>query len=143
MLPRHLHRAVPRISAPGFTRPFPIPVRRPPMPEDPISAARLSLRFAALGAALDDLPGHAKRFARWRCRVAAAAQREEVRRDQDRRGEIPSPLRRAVLRRPRTVRIWPLRPGPPPGRRQAGDELRQVLENTHGLALMALRRDTS
>jgi hypothetical protein len=94
---------------------------------------------------LDDLPAQAKRFARWRCRVAAGAQREESRLDQgaNRRADFPFEGRVRVKRRPRTTRIWPLRPGPPPGRRLAGDELRQVLENTHGLALMALRRDTS
>jgi hypothetical protein len=136
-------RAVPRMSTPGFTQPFAIAARRPPMPDDPVDARRLSLRLAGLGRALEDLPAHARRFASWRCRVAAAVQREECRPGRDRRDEVPSFLRRGARRRPRTMRIWPLRPGRPPGLRRAGDELRQVLENTHGLALMALRRDTS
>jgi hypothetical protein len=142
-------RSVPRVLYTGVVRPFAIPVRRPPMPDDPIPAQRLALRLAALGRALDDLPRQAKRFARWRCRVAAGAQREESRLDQDRRDgpSSLSPLRRGGRGggKSRTTRIWPLRPGPPPGRRLAGDELRQILENTHGLALMAMaeRRDTS
>ena len=33
-----------------------------------INAARLALRLTTLAAALDDLPGQAKRFARWKAR---------------------------------------------------------------------------
>ncbi len=44
----------------------------PPSPDDPIGAARLMLRLEALGRALDDLPGQAQRFARWRARNDAA-----------------------------------------------------------------------
>jgi hypothetical protein len=134
---RPAQRTVPRISTPGFTRPVFIPVRRPPSPDDPVSAQRLALRFAALGRVLDDLPRQARRFARWRARLKQKLDRER---------ESPSPLRGGVRDggKRRTLRIWPLRPGRPPGLRRASDEGRQVLENTHGLALMALRPpDTS
>ena len=68
-------RYVPAHAAPrirwlgGFDSPFlpkPPPPPAPPSPNDPIDAARLSQRLAALAAALDDLPGQAQRFARWR-----------------------------------------------------------------------------
>ncbi|WP_442581206.1 hypothetical protein ACSBOB_04175 [Mesorhizobium sp. ASY16-5R] len=59
--------AVPRISVPGFSERSP-----PPSPDDPIGAARLMLRLEALGRALDDLPGQAGRFARWKARNDAA-----------------------------------------------------------------------
>ena len=58
--------AAPRILFPGVTEPFSLPP--PPSPDDPIDATRLGLRLAALAAALDDLPGQAKRFARWKAR---------------------------------------------------------------------------
>jgi hypothetical protein len=42
---------------------------------DPVDAARLALRLTALGSVLDDLPGQARRFARWRAaRDAVGAQ---------------------------------------------------------------------
>jgi hypothetical protein len=137
--------SVPRISTPDFTRPVFIAERPSPSPDDSLSAERLALRMAALGRVLDDLPRHARRFARWRCRVAAGAQREVSRLDHDRRGGFPFQPRGGIRSRARTRRIWPLRPGRPPGVRRAGDEVRRVLENTHGLAVMALneRPDTS
>ena len=64
--------AAPRILFPGVTKPFSLPP--PPSPDDPIDATRLSLRLAALAAALDDLPGQAKRFARWKARHDARAE---------------------------------------------------------------------
>jgi hypothetical protein len=135
---RPAQRAVPRISTPGFTRPVFIPVRPPLSPDDPVTASRLALRIAALGRMLDDLPRQARRFALWRARLKQRLDRER---------ESPSPLRGGVRGggKRRTLRIWPLRPGRPPGLRRASDEGRQVLENTHGLALMAMaeRRDTS
>ena len=57
---------IPRISLPGVTAPFPVALRRPPAPDDPLDATRLALRLQALGAALDDLPRQARRFARWK-----------------------------------------------------------------------------
>ena len=92
-------RSVPRISMLDFNAPF----RRlppPPSPDDPVNAARLALRLEALASALDDLPGQARRFARWRARRdAAVAQRKE--------GRDAGRIRR----------LWPLRPGRPPGTR--------------------------
>src|SRR5690606_8422722 len=56
--------AAPRILFPGVARPHSLPP--PPSPDDPIDASRLALRLTALAAALDDLPGQARRFARWK-----------------------------------------------------------------------------
>ncbi|MEO3999245.1 hypothetical protein [Mesorhizobium sp. CAU 1732] len=144
-LPRQTPRrptpsAVPRICVPGFTVPFPVAVRRPPMAGDPIDTARLTLRLSALASALDDLPGHARRFARWTAardavgaqnkgRDAAAAQHRE---------------QQSRSANPRIVgRIWPLRPGQPPGRHRAKGrrqvhEVHHVLGELHELALWAL-----
>ncbi|TYR29733.1 hypothetical protein FY036_23125 [Mesorhizobium microcysteis] len=117
---------VPRISLPGYTVPAPIAPRLAPMPHDAIDAARLGQRLHALEAALDDLPGHARRFVRWRARRDAGA-------------------RRGVARR-----VWPLRPGRPPGwrrpglSRRGGHEIHVLLDDLHGVALMAMERaDTS
>ncbi len=110
-------RSVPRISVPGVTVPFPVAVRRPPSSEDPIDATRLRSRLRLLAQILDDLPRQARRFARWRARSYAGL----------------------------TRRLWPLRPGRPPGsRRKANHPADDVLVATHGLAFDALaRRDTS
>jgi hypothetical protein len=122
---------VPRISFPGFGAPPPVAVRRPPLPSDPIDATRLALRLEALGRALDDLPGNARRFARWRNRVAVGAQNKESR-------------ERGLVRR-----ISPLRPGRPPGQRQPSSrrpahEVHEVLGDLHYFAFKALERpDTS
>lgn len=117
----------PRISFPGYAAPSPIPVRSPPSPDDRIDATHLGQRLAALGRALDDLPALARRFARWQARRAQ------------------KPVRR----------IWPLRPGRPPGSRlsrfdplaRRGEHIREVDEiaaHAHALAVFALeRRDTS
>jgi hypothetical protein len=82
---------------------YPLRIRRrytpAPSPTDPIGAAKLMLRLQALGRALDDLPGQAQRFARWRARNEAVHARVK---------EGLEPWR------PR--RIWPLRGGRPPGR---------------------------
>jgi hypothetical protein len=116
---------VPRISVPGFSVPFPV---RLPSPDDPIDAARLALRLTALASALDDLPGQARRFARWRAR------RDEA-----------SALARQGRRGGRVRRLSPLRPGRPPGGRQKPvHEIHDVLNIVHGLAFWALRSpDTS
>ncbi len=136
-------RGVPRISVPGYSEPFTI---RLSSADDPIDATRLALRLKALGAALDDLPRHAKRFARWRARLA-------------RRPSSPPPCgeglgmgvrhRRASHRLvhaiPRSRRLWPLRPGRPPGwRRKPVHEVHEVLDVLHGLAHWVLEApDTS
>lgn len=86
-------------------------------PEDPVGAARLCRRLAALKKALDDLPGQARRLARWRARRLA---------------------------RPRG-RLSPLRPGAPPGHRKLPTHpVDELLQRCHGLAIDAgARRDSS
>ena len=111
--------AAPRILFPGTSRPHILPP--PPSPDDPVDATRLGLRLAALAAALDDLPGQARRFARWK----------------------------ALKARGRNRRLSPLRPGRPPGgrlarfdpsarRSQKIREVDEVLAHAHALALYAL-----
>ena len=123
---RRVHQAgVPRISVPGFTTPFAIAERREPSPDDPIDPARLFLRLNALADVLDDLPRHARRFARWRAARAGAQEAGPT----------------------RCRRIWPLRPGWPPGHRsrrsrRPAHEVHEVLGDLHGLAFWALN-DTS
>jgi hypothetical protein len=121
--------AAPRIMFPGVTEPFCLPP--PPSPDDPIDATRLGQRLAALAAALDDLPGQAKRFARWKARHSQGR---------------ASPGR--------IKRISPLRSGRPPGgrlsrfdpsarsRRNIRD-VDEILAHAHALALYALSPDTS
>ncbi len=135
---------LPRISFPGFTGLAPI--RQPPMPFDPIDTAPLARRLATLAAALDDLPRQARRFARWQARLAAerhpaiaVAQRQD-----------DATMRGAKTRsKPLIRRVWPLRPGRPPGRHSPRDrhpahEVHEVLDTVHGLALWALEPpDTS
>jgi hypothetical protein len=98
----------------------------------PVDAARLGRRLAALASALDDLPAHARRFARWPARNdAIIAQNRNRDAANAQTGETP----------PSTCRIWPLRPGRPPGwRRRPTHEVHEVLNNTHGLAFWALER---
>jgi len=126
--------ALPRIMLPGVIEPFSLP--RPPSADDAVSAARLCQRLAALVAALDDLPGEALRFARWKARRDLGL----------------------------TRRLSPLRPGRPPGGRltrfdpaahdaagtqgkRASRKIREVdeiLAHAHSLALYALDNpDTS
>jgi hypothetical protein len=114
---RPARNGVPRISFPGFSDPFPIPL--PPSADDPVDARCLALRLAAIARVLDDLPREARRFARWRARREAGLVR----------------------------RTWPLRPGRPPGRRPAHGgrpwhAVDDILETVHGLAFWALE-DTS
>ncbi|MBX3577037.1 MAG: hypothetical protein KF723_07495 [Rhizobiaceae bacterium] len=125
--------ALPRISLPGITRPFPVPLRRPLSPDDPVDAARLALRLEALRDALDDMPRHARRFLRWQAaRMAGGAHGGNTIR-----------------------RLSPLKPGRPPGGRLARydpaaprprtvREVDGILAHAHALALFALERpDTS
>jgi hypothetical protein len=123
-IPAH---AAPRILSPGSAQPFSLPP--PPSPDDPIDATHLGRRLAALAAALDDVPGQARRFARWRALKARAT------------GRIR--------------RVSPLRPGRPPGGRLARfdpssrvsrniREVDEILAHAHALALYALQNpDTS
>jgi hypothetical protein len=146
--------AAPRILFPGVTEPFclpPPPAR--PSPDDPIDAARLALRLASLAAALDDLPGQARRFARWKsARDAAGAQDKnrdaagaQSKNRDTRRNEVAGWFRRSS----------PLRLGRPPGgrlsrydptarRRHNIREIDEVLAHAHALAIYALAHpDTS
>ena len=121
-------RAVPRIRFFDDCEPvFPPP---PPSPHDAVDATRLALRLEALASALDDLPGQAKRFARWKAR-----------RDQ-------------ALAAGRAHRVSPLRLGRPPGgrlsrydpdarRRCNIRDVDEILAHAHALAHYALRPDTS
>ncbi|PSJ54844.1 hypothetical protein [Kumtagia ephedrae] len=123
---RRAPRGVPRISCPGYSEPFRIPAWSP---NDPIDASRLDARLWALAAALDDLPGQARRFARWRARRDAALARERE---------------SGCLRR--FGRFSPLKPGRPPGwrRKKPVHEVHEVLDVVHGLAQWALEPpDTS
>jgi hypothetical protein len=127
---------VPRISFPGFIAPHPVAVRQPPSPNDPVDAARLALRLNALGSVLDDLPGQARRFARWRARRDKAVAQDRNRDAsvaQDRQG------------RHRARRLWPLRPGRPPGgRRRPAHEVHEILRDLQWFAVKVMERaDTS
>lgn len=131
---------IPRISLPGVTAPFPVVPRRPPASDDPLNATRLALRLQALGAALDDLPGQARRFARWR--AARAASRDAVG-AQSKKHDAAG----AQGRKQRARRTWPLRPGRPPGQHPASQrthEVYEILHDLHGLAFDVLEcPDTS
>jgi hypothetical protein len=130
--PRRPPRAgVPRISLPGVAAPSPVALRRPPAPDDAIDATRLALRLRALGAALDDLPRQARRFARWRAASARARERKAAGAETGKQGRR---------------RAWPLRPGRPPGQRPAGRRdhaVYDILNDLHGLAFDVLEHDTS
>lgn len=106
--------SVPRVCCPGVTVPLPVPVRRVPLPDDPLDARALRGRLAALSRVLDTLPRQALRYARWRARR--------------RRGPFH--------------RVWPLRGGRPPGwRRPCGPRahaVHGVLDDLHGLAFFTL-----
>ncbi|MGL4488767.1 MAG: hypothetical protein ACRCU5_04905 [Rhizobiaceae bacterium] len=119
--------ALPRISVPGFYDPVLIAPPAMPSLEDPINAAHLCKRLAALQRALANLPREARRLARWQTRRSLVLQIQ-----------------------PRTIRLSPirlslLRPGSPPGHRLRGrHEVDQVLKECHALALDARDRpDTS
>ncbi|WP_442583448.1 hypothetical protein ACSBOB_16435 [Mesorhizobium sp. ASY16-5R] len=126
------------VAADGASSGTGMPFRRLPA-DDPVDATRISLRLQALAAALDDLPGQAKRFARWRARKEAAAAKEKLRQEAG-----IAPFRRTG-KAVRARRVWPLKPGRPPGwRPKSTHEVQDVLEVVHGLAQWAMEKpDTS
>jgi hypothetical protein len=137
---RPARSGVPRISFPGFSEPFHIPP--PPSADDAVDATRLALRFVALARVLDDLPREARRFARWRAaRVAAGTQNEK---DVAAGAQIKGGREAGRIRR-----VWPLRPGRPPGHLSSRDrrprhDVYNILDVVHGLAFWALESpDTS
>ncbi|MCI5074215.1 MAG: hypothetical protein MRY80_04185, partial [Oricola sp.] len=99
-------------------RPFPDTGFTQADPDEEVSAGALCRRIEALKRALDDLDGHARRFARRQARRAQMA---------------------------RAARRSPLRAGLPPGHdKRAARAVDHVLAECHGLALQALRPpDTS
>ncbi len=129
---------VPRICVPGYSDPFPISApQRVPSLDDTVNAERLCRRMHALKRALDDLPGQAKRLARW-----------QAKQDRDRRlglGHTPgsgagtgSNTSTATSRR-RHIRLSPFRPGWPPGHRARPiHEVDAILRECHTLARYAL-----
>ena len=98
--------------------PAPPPVAAPVSPPDGlVNAERLARRLQALKLALDDLPGQARRMARWR-------------------------VRREAMKSPKFKS--PLRPGPPPGRRKRQiHPIDEILADCHALAWDAMKPDTS
>jgi hypothetical protein len=126
----HPAAGVPSISLAGVTERLAVPAWRPPLPDDPLDAGRLARRLAALAGALDDLPGQARRFARWKAR------------------------RDRALAAGRIHRVTPLRGGRPPGgrlarydpdapRRSNIRDVDEILAHAHALAHHALAPDTS
>ncbi len=89
----------------------------PPIDDGMVGAGRLLRRLAAIRTALENLAAQAQRLARW----------------QVRRERMTSPKFRS-----------PLRPGRPPGhRKEPGHEVHAVLRECHGLAMDALKEDSS
>ena len=110
--------SVPRITFLGLSDPAPIAETRLPMPGDPVSASALFRRLRATRRALDNLDAQARRFARWRARLAVS--------------------------KPGPRRIVALRPGYPPGRRKRPiHEIDEILRDLHALAHYAMEPDTS
>lgn len=119
----------PRIWTLGLDDRYRPPVPRSSLPDYLVDATHLAMRLQALGRVLDDLPRHARRFARWRARVTAPDNTTRFR------------------------RTYPLRPGRPPGsRRPPTHEVHEVLNDLHHFAFHALelresketaRRDSS
>ncbi|MFI0845270.1 hypothetical protein [Mesorhizobium sp. IMUNJ 23232] len=141
-------RAVPRIRSLDDDAPR-IPLPPPPSQNDPMNAAKLTLRLDALGQALDDLPGQAQRFARWKARNDAGLARDKAARDAAAAGGKPGPVR--------FRRFSPLRRGRPPGgrlprfdpdvpKRKNIREVDEILAHANAMAYYALqppRRNTS
>jgi hypothetical protein len=116
-------KILPRISVPGFIDPV-FEDRFIPMKDDPIDCAALRRRLRALKEALDNLPRHARRLARWKAR-----------------GE----LARVSAVKFRPGRLSPFRPGFAPGfRRTNCQEIDEILADCHYFAREAWEKpDTS
>ena len=111
-LPKRRAGVFPRITAIGVFDPCPVPAFGLSSPDDPVGAARLGRRLAALKRALDDLDAQVRRLVRWRARRN---------------------------RRLKPGRLCPMRPGHPPGfRRRPCHEADGVLHECHALAHYAL-----
>jgi len=125
--------AAPRILSFDGARPVVVPL--PPSPADLLDATHLGLRLQALASALDDLPGLARRFARWKASHDAAIAENRA----------SSGLNNAHHASSRPRRFSPLKLGRPPGLpRRPFHEVHDILSVLHGLAFWALeRRDTS
>lgn len=117
--PRFGVRGRPRVRA---LWPVPVYMRVPeppepsfPLPDDPVSAARLCRRLSVLRSVLDDIDGAARRTARWLARRRA-------------RGCLPG------------KRLHPLRPGRPPGhRKRSPHEVHDILSECNYFAWHACR----
>lgn len=109
--PRFRPLSYPRITVLGVSEPRPIPDGWIPRTGDPVNATGLCRRLRALKRALDDLPAHGRRLARWHARRLAGR----------RRG-----------------RFSPMRPGHPPGHRKRPTRtIDEILRECHALALHA------
>ncbi|MDQ6432954.1 hypothetical protein RB623_02660 [Mesorhizobium sp. LHD-90] len=140
--------ALPRITSLDFDAQYRRRLPAPPSPDDPVDAARLALRLEALGRALDDLPGQANRFARWKARHDAAPTR-------DRQARAAAGAQSQGPATVRFRRVSPLRRGRPPGGRLSRydptaiqprniREIDEILAHAHALAVYALETpDTS
>lgn len=138
--------AAPRIMVPGITKPHRLP--KPPSDSDPVSAKSLIRRIAALSAALDDLPGQATRFARWKARRDAREKREKELAEAAANGD-PDAIRAQNANPRRLRRHFPLRAGRPYGGRLLRyepnaryspkiREIDEILVRAHSMALYAL-----
>ena len=119
--PPHL---APRVSFLDPSTPY-RPLPPPPSPDDMIDAMPLARRLQALSRALDDLPGHARRFARWKAR------------------------RNRALAQGRRHRLSPMKPGRAPGlssatSRRPTHEVHEILKDMQYFAREVLEHpDTS
>jgi hypothetical protein len=117
-------RSFPRISVPGWSTPYFPPAYVPPTGDDPINAAQLFRRLAALKHALETLPKQARRLVRWQAKSLLK-------------------LKTEIIPKPR--RVSALRSGPPPGHRRRGPHLvDRILSDCHYFAREAGKKpDTS
>ena len=109
-------QVMPRISVPGLFDPV-FEDRFVALKDDPIDCASLRRRLRAVKEALDNLPRHARRLARWRMRGALA---------------------RESAAAPKSRRLTPFRPGFAPGyHRHEPDEIDVILGDCHYFARKA------